>query len=85
VGVFATVSALTIVAVPAVARRSVRPLPVGISEEEARKQSSDHLAAATGFAAAMAPIVPFWALFAASMTRNPWTYAVPFVVAEVML
>jgi hypothetical protein len=82
---FGILSALTIVAVPAVTRRSVRPLPIGLSEEEARKRSSDSLAFATGFAGFVALIVPFWAMIVASMTRNPWTYAVPFVVGEVML
>jgi hypothetical protein len=83
--VFAAASAYTLVAVPAAARRRVRPLPVGLSEEDARKRSFDGLTAATGLAGAFGLVVPYGALCVAMLTKNPWTYAVPFVVAEVIL
>jgi hypothetical protein len=84
-GVFAVASAYALVAVPAAALRRVRPLPVGLSEEEARNRSLDSLADATAFAGAFGVVVPYSAVCVALMTNNPWTYAVPFVVAEVFL
>jgi hypothetical protein len=84
-GVFAVVSVYALYAVPAAALRGVRPLPVGLSEEEARQRSLDSLANVTAFGVASGLVVPYAAMFVAWLTKNPWTYAVPFVVAEVTL
>jgi hypothetical protein len=84
-GVFTVASVYAFHAVPAAALRGVRPLPLGLSEEEARKRSLDSLASATAFGGAFGLVVPYTSMIVAWLTKNPWTYAVPFVVVEVTL
>jgi hypothetical protein len=84
-GVFVVASALTVLAVSAILRRTLRPLPLGLDEPTARIQSRERFTSAVSGVVILAVGVAYGACAVGFKTGNPTVYAVPFLVGEALM